>query len=116
MISQEVQDMIRKMLTLDQKLRWSARQLLSHPWITAGDAELEQHDLTGSLAELKRYNARRRLRAAADAVIMANRMAKMTASWTGNNDAKSEEPNDNNNDNNNDNTVIKNYTPPSKFS
>lgn len=78
-ISTDVQDLIRKMLTLDQKLRWSARQLLSHPWITAGDDELASHDLTGSLTELKRYNARRRLRAAADAVIMANRIARLTS-------------------------------------
>ena len=77
-ISAEVQDFIRKMLTLDQKLRWSARQLLSHPWITAGDDELASRDITGSLSELKRYNARRRLRAAANTVIMTNRMARLT--------------------------------------
>ncbi len=70
--------MIRKMLTLDQKLRWSAKQLLSHPWITAGDDVLKAYDLSGSIVELKRYNARRRLRAAADAVIMANRIRKLT--------------------------------------
>ena len=74
-----MQDLIRKMLTLDQKLRWTAKQLLSHPWITAGDDELASHDLTNSLTELKRYNARRRLRAAADAVIMANRISKLTS-------------------------------------
>lgn len=66
------------MLTLDQKLRWSARQLLSHPWITAGDDELAKHDLTGSIAEMKRYNARRRLRAAANTVIMTNRISRLT--------------------------------------
>ena len=66
------------MLTLDQKLRWSARQLLSHPWITAGDEELAKHDLSSSLSELKRYNARRRLRAAANTVIMTNRISRLT--------------------------------------
>ena len=43
-----------------------------------GDEELEKRDITGSLTELKRYNARRKLRAAADAIIMANRIRKMT--------------------------------------
>ena len=71
-------DLIRRMLCLDQQQRWTARQLLSHPWITMGDEELAKRDITGSLTELKRYNARRRLRAAADAVIMANRIRKMT--------------------------------------
>lgn len=77
-ISSGVQDLIRKMLTLDQKLRWSARQLLSHPWITAGDAELAGYDLSSSQAEMRKYNARRRLRAAANTVIMTNRIAKLT--------------------------------------
>jgi serine/threonine protein kinase len=71
-------DLIRKMLCLDQGQRWTARQLLSHPWITAGDEELMGRDITGSLTELKRYNARRKLKAAADAVIMANRIARLT--------------------------------------
>jgi hypothetical protein len=71
-------DLIRHMLCLDQEQRWTARQLLGHPWITLGDEELEKRDLTGSLTELKRYNARRKLRAAADAVIVANRIRKMT--------------------------------------
>lgn len=71
-------DLIRKMLCLDQSQRWTARQLLSHPWILAGDEELMNRDITGSLAELKRYNARRKLKAAADAVIMANRIARLT--------------------------------------
>lgn len=88
-ISTDVQDLIRKMLTLDQKLRWTAKQLLSHPWITAGDAELASHDLSNSLTELKRYNARRRLRAAADAVIMANRISKLTSFKTGSSKSES---------------------------
>ena len=66
------------MLTLDQKLRWTAKQLLSHPWITAGDSELASHDLSSSLGELKRYNARRRFRAAAQTIIVTNRMARLT--------------------------------------
>ncbi|CAE7846798.1 unc-43 [Symbiodinium microadriaticum] len=77
-ISPDAMDLIRKMLCLDQSQRWTARQLLGHPWITAGDELLEGRDITDSLAELKRYNARRKLKAAADAVIMANRIARLT--------------------------------------
>mmetsp|Transcript_6791 Transcript_6791/g.14531 ORF Transcript_6791/g.14531 Transcript_6791/m.14531 type:complete len:365 (+) Transcript_6791:34-1128(+) len=77
-ISEEAMDLIRKMLCLDQAQRWTARQLLSHPWITAGDEVLEGRDITGSLTEMKRYNARRKLKAAADAVIMANRISRLT--------------------------------------
>lgn len=77
-VSPDAMDLIRHMLCLDQQQRWTARQLLNHPWITKGDDELAKNDITGSLAELKRYNARRKLKAAAEAVIMANRIRKMT--------------------------------------
>jgi serine/threonine protein kinase len=76
-ISPEAIDLIRNMLCLDQKKRWTARQLLQHPWIVAQDEVLAQRDLGKSLQELKKYNARRKLRAAADAVIVANRIKRM---------------------------------------
>ena len=56
------------MLTVDQKKRWTAAQLLRHSWITLGDDKLSGIDLTGSLPLMKKFNFRRRLRAAADAV------------------------------------------------
>lgn len=77
-ISPNAIDLIKCMLCLDQKKRWTAHQLLQHPWIVAADEELAQRDLGKSLLELKKYNARRKLRAAADAVIMANRIKKLT--------------------------------------
>lgn len=87
-ISPDAMDLIRKMLCLSQYDRWTARQLLSHPWITAGDDVLEGRDITGSLTELKRYNGRRKLKAAADAVIMANRIARLTGGAPGGNVVK----------------------------
>lgn len=68
------------MLCVDQQKRWTAAQLLQHPWITLGDDRLESKDLTGSLAVMRKFNARRRLRSAADAIIMANRMRNMFSS------------------------------------
>lgn len=72
--SPEAINMIQMMLCVDQSKRWTAEQLLKHPWITIGDEKLEAKDLTGSITVMRKFNARRRLRAAADAVIMANRM------------------------------------------
>ena len=78
--SPEAIDMIQKMLCVDQSKRWTAEQLLKHPWITIGDEKLEAKDLTNSITVMRKFNARRRLRAAADAVIMANRMKAWSAS------------------------------------
>lgn len=72
--SPEAINMIQMMLCVDQSKRWTAQQLLKHPWITIGDETLEAKDLTNSITVMRKFNARRRLRAAADAVIMANRM------------------------------------------
>lgn len=66
--------MIKKMLCVNQAERATAHQLLSHPWITLGDDKLASKDLSNSVVTMKRFNARRRLRAAANAVIMTNRM------------------------------------------
>lgn len=67
-------DLIKRMLCVDQKERATAEQLLSHPWITAGDDQLKSKDLSNSIVTMKKFNARRRLRAAAHAIILSNRM------------------------------------------
>ncbi len=68
------------MLCVDQSKRWTAAQLLQHPWITLGDDKLANKDLSSSITVMRKFNARRRLKSAADAVIMANRMKNMMAS------------------------------------
>lgn len=75
--SPEAMDMIRQMLCVDQRRRWTAEQLLQHPWIVLRDDALQQKDLTNSITVMRKFNAKRRLRAAADAVIMANRMNRL---------------------------------------
>jgi calcium/calmodulin-dependent protein kinase I len=77
-ISPEAIDIIRKMICLDQKQRWTASQLLQHPWIVAKDEVLASRDITGTLIEMKRYNARRKLRAAAGAIMTINRVKRMS--------------------------------------
>lgn len=76
-ISPEAIDLIKRMICLDQKERWSASQLLNHPWILAQDEVLASKDITSTLVEMKRYNARRKLKAAANTIITLNRMKKM---------------------------------------
>lgn len=76
-VSADAKDMITKMLTVNQKQRWTADQLLAHPWIKKGDTELEKIDLKGSIVTMRKFNAKRRLKAAADAIIMTNRIRKL---------------------------------------
>jgi len=76
-ISDEAKDLIKKMLEKNQKKRWTARQLLEHEWLNQKEENLRERDLQETLVVFKKFNAKRRLRAAADAVIMANRMKKL---------------------------------------
>ena len=61
-------DLIRKMLCVSQKDRWTAEQLLNHPWLKISDEQLEAKDITKSLDEMKRFLARRRFKAAGKAI------------------------------------------------
>lgn len=81
--SPEAIDMIRQMLCVDQSKRWTAEMLLKHPWITMGDESLVNKDLSNSITVMRKFNAKRRLRAAADAVIMANRMNRLLGGLRG---------------------------------
>ncbi|KAF4315845.1 hypothetical protein G195_010655 [Phytophthora kernoviae 00238/432] len=65
-VSSEAKDLISKMLVLNPAERWSARKLLQHPWI-AGDA-VKDVQLTTALVELRKFNARRKFRAAVSTV------------------------------------------------
>lgn len=75
--SPEAIDLIKRMLCVNQKERWSAARLLQHPWILDSDEKLAQKSLTDSIQTMRKFNARRRLRAAADAIILANRLKNM---------------------------------------
>lgn len=72
--SPDAMDMIRKMLCVNQKDRWSARQLLGHAWITAGDEELRAKDLTKSIEAMKKFKAKMRFKAVAKAIMATKRM------------------------------------------
>jgi hypothetical protein len=56
------------MLCVSQKDRWTAAQLLNHPWLKLSDELLEGKDISKTLDEMKRYLARRRFKAAGKAI------------------------------------------------
>ena len=58
--------------------RWTAKQLLQHPWITLNGDHLATKDLSASVEQMKKFNAKRRMKAAVQAVKMSNMMKKLT--------------------------------------
>jgi calcium/calmodulin-dependent protein kinase I len=65
-VSTEAKDLISKMLVLNPADRWTATQLLDHTWITGANVNTVQ--LTGALIELRKFNARRKFKAAVSTV------------------------------------------------
>jgi calcium/calmodulin-dependent protein kinase I len=68
-ISNDAKDLIRSLLTLDPRKRLIASQALEHKWITASDHVLADQDLGVNLTNLKKFNAKRKWRAAVKTVV-----------------------------------------------
>ena len=77
-ISDSAKDLISKCLTVDVHKRLDIDGVLAHPWIAK---EAETKNITNVLGELKKFNARRKLRAAIKAAIAANRLIDMAEAF-----------------------------------
>ena len=73
-ISQESKNLITSMLTVDPIKRASPRDALSNPWITKDAAALAKKDLGKNLEEFKKFNAKRKFKAAVKGVVATNMM------------------------------------------
>ncbi|XP_026318562.1 peripheral plasma membrane protein CASK isoform X4 [Hyposmocoma kahamanoa] len=62
-ISDSAKDLVQRMLTVDHTQRITIQEVLNHRWIRDRDKQNRIH-LAGTVEELKKFNSRRRLRAA----------------------------------------------------
>lgn len=67
-ISDSAKDLVRRILVVDPDKRLSAQEILHHPWMKMDAAAIPDVDLSSSVAQLRRYQARRRLKKAINAV------------------------------------------------
>lgn len=81
-VSAHAKDLIRKLLTVDTKKRLTARQALRHPWFLDNPSDLVKINLDKNLAEMKKWNARRKFKAAVHGVIATERVRKIVESLT----------------------------------
>mmetsp|Transcript_1250 Transcript_1250/g.1684 ORF Transcript_1250/g.1684 Transcript_1250/m.1684 type:complete len:396 (-) Transcript_1250:1476-2663(-) len=75
-VSDQAKDLVRKLLVVDAKQRYSADQVLSHPWMQDGAQPTSQ--LTHFMPNMKSYNAKRRFRSAIHAVQLVRFFSKMS--------------------------------------
>merc|ERR1712134_69272 len=76
-ISKLAKDFIRRMLTVDPATRWSLEELMSHDWIRDSTAA-GNSNLHAQQQKIKKYQANRRFRKVAFAVMAVNRAKFLT--------------------------------------
>lgn len=64
-ISQDAKDVIKQMLTMDAYKRITAGQALKHPWIRQREYVAPKVHLNETVANLKKFNARRKFKVSA---------------------------------------------------
>lgn len=83
-VSDDAKNLISSLLTVDPAKRLSASEALNHKWMVADGDKLAAQDLGTNLAELKKYNAKRKFKAAVNAVILANKLTSLGANFKDN--------------------------------
>ena len=74
-ISSEAKNLVSSLLEVHPKKRFSAKEALNSEWMNKEDRDLEGADLTlSTINKLKRFNAKRKLKAAVHSVIAINRL------------------------------------------
>jgi len=76
-VSADAKDLIASLLTVDPAKRLSAEGAKKHKWMAVDGAVLANQDLGTNLSEMKKYNAKRKFKAAVNAVILTNKMASL---------------------------------------
>jgi len=76
-VSADAKDLISSLLTVDPAKRLSAEEAMRHKWMLQDADVLANLDLGTNLSELKKYNAKRKFKAAVNAVILTNKMASL---------------------------------------
>jgi len=73
-VSQEAKDLISSLLVVDPDGRMSASEALESDWVTESSHVLSVRELGPGLAELKKFNAKRKLKGSIHTVMILNRM------------------------------------------
>jgi calcium/calmodulin-dependent protein kinase I len=76
-VSKDAKSLISSLLTVNANNRLSADTALKNGWITAGDDVLMSQDLGVNLKEFKKFNAKRKFKAAVSTVMAAQKLTSL---------------------------------------
>lgn len=78
-ISNGAKDLIRNLLVTNPYSRYNVNDALNHPWLKSSDDVLSTRKLDANLAQLKKFQATKKLRAGVKAVMAVNKMKRLIA-------------------------------------
>jgi len=76
-VSTEAKNLIASLLTVKPSRRLSAHEALQNPWIMEDEEALAQKDLGTNLTEFKKFNAKRKFKAAVKSVMAVQKMSSL---------------------------------------
>lgn len=76
-VSDEAKNMIRQLLTVAPSKRYDANQAMKNSWIGADASKLAGQDLGVNLEQFKKFNAKRKFKAAVKTVVAANKLQSL---------------------------------------
>jgi serine/threonine protein kinase len=76
-VSKEAKGLISGLLTVNPAKRLSADGALKHDWITQSDDYLVSQDLGVNLDQFKKFNAKRKFKAAVKTIIITRKLASL---------------------------------------
>jgi calcium/calmodulin-dependent protein kinase I len=80
-VSTEARTLIKSLLTVDPTERLTAQQALENPWIHGDADSLAKKGLDKNLASLKKFNAKRKFKAAVSTVVAVNKLNSLGAAF-----------------------------------
>lgn len=76
-ISEEAKTLIGSLITVDPSQRLTAQEALQNSWIMEDEEKLLKNDLGNNLTEFKKFNAKRKFKAAVKSVMAVNKLSSL---------------------------------------
>ena len=76
-VSDDAKGLIRQLLTVNPDTRYTAKGALKNSWISADEKKLAAQNLGVNLEQFKKFNAKRKFKAAVSTVVAANKLASL---------------------------------------
>ena len=83
-VSDDAKALIRSLLTVDPAKRSTAVDAIKNKWIRGDDEELQKYDLGVNLTQFKKFNAKRKFKAAVQTIMVTQKLTSLGENFRAN--------------------------------